>query len=165
MKTLGWAAVILATFWLQASFLGALRPLDVIPNLLLVILIVAAPICAASQTVTLGVASGVLLDLASGADFGLRTAFYSLLAVTLVFLKRSGADMERWSMAITALAAGTFLYNAAVIGTLIASRVPIPWLVVLQRCLAELVMNVVIFVVTKWLLSHVFVRLTSQERA
>lgn len=115
MRGIYLAGLVILTVWLQASFLGALHPFGIIPNLALIFILLASAVCTASETVAMAVSIGLILDLASGADFGLRTAFFSLLALMAIMLRRNGADFERPSMIVAAICGGTVLYNAAVL--------------------------------------------------
>jgi rod shape-determining protein MreD len=163
MKVLGRVILVLGLFWLQASFFGALRPWGVVPNVLLVFLIIAITEVTVSEMVGYGVAGGVLLDLASGADFGLRTAFFSFVAIVLAVLTRSGAAFERWSMAIAALVGGTILYNFAVLATLITSQAKLAWPIAIRIVIIELALNLALYASCRWLLRQTVRPLTSQR--
>ncbi len=145
--TIAAAAVLIVTVWLQINFLGAARPLGVLPNLLLITITYFALMRPASQTLAAALVGGLLLDFASGADFGLRMAFYSFYALAVVFLRQAGAASENLGSAAAIVALGTVGYNFAVLGSLILGRTQIPWLTVGRLIGLELLLNLLLTVV------------------
>lgn len=134
------AGLIMAVL-IQAYFFGAMRPLGVLPNVLLVMLTFFALIRPASQSLAIGLAGGLMLDLVSGVDFGLRMAFYSLYALVVVFTRQLGGrhdSLWTWAGLITA---GTVAYNLAVLSSLVISRQSIDFSTVGQIVLTELALN------------------------
>ena len=129
---------------LQLSFLGAIRPFGVTPNLLLVVVIYAGLICTASQTVSSALLGGLLLDGASGVDFGLRTTFYVFLALAIVVIKRAGADFGNTAMITAATLSATLFYNAAIVASLTPTFGDILWLGLGRIILAEAGLNVLL---------------------
>lgn len=144
-----WLGGLLAV-WLQAYFLTAWRPFGVLPNLLLVVLTVFAWVRPASQTLVLAVFSGLVLDLTSGTDFGLRMAFYSVFGLAVLFIKQLGAGESWWSDAAL-VAAGTLVYNLAVLAALALSG-GFELLPVARLILLELVLNLLLLVLLRRLL-------------
>ncbi|MBW3537971.1 hypothetical protein KY386_00585 [Candidatus Parcubacteria bacterium] len=150
--------VVLLSVWLQASFFGAMRPLGVVPNLLLVVVIYAGLVGTATESVAMALAGGMVLDLASGVDFGLRMAFYSLLALIIVMLKRAGANFDNVGLVLLSTVGGTLLYNAAVIVSLILSGVSLPLEAAAARVGFEVGLNLLLVLLGGraliWLLSR-----------
>ncbi len=149
MKSATLALIVLVSVWLQVSFLGALRPFGVMPNLALVVIIIAGLAATASQTLVLAVSMGVLLDFMSGADFGLRTAFLCLLALLVIVLRRSGAEFERLGLVAALVLSATLLFNAAIITTLLALKVSLLWPNVIRSLGIELGLNLLILLVLR----------------
>lgn len=118
--------VVLAAL-LQASFLAAWRPAGVIPNLLLVVVIFLAATRPASGALAAALMGGLLLDLASGSDFGLRMGFYSLVALGVVVVKRLGGDYDDWALLVTTVIASALVFNLAVLANLAQAHIEISW--------------------------------------
>jgi len=122
---LGTVAVVLAA-WLQVSFFGHVRPLGVMPNLMLVVVVLFGLWSNATPALVVAIGGGLLLDLASGSDFGLRMAFYLVMALGLVAARQLGVQANSLVTAIIAVVIGCLLYNLVVLAALGA---PPSWLV------------------------------------
>lgn len=145
MRVLRLVLLTVLGVWLEVSFLGAWRPFGIVPNLFLVIiLIAAATLSKASDTLAMAVGGGILLDLVSGADFGLRTAFFSFLALLVIVVRRTGADFDHLSMKLAGVAGGTLLYSVTIIISLLGQGTHIGWAVAAGRVGVELVLNLVL---------------------
>ncbi|HVQ45061.1 MAG TPA: hypothetical protein VMT30_08975 [Candidatus Saccharimonadia bacterium] len=94
---------------LQLSILPALRPLGVVPNLALVGLTLVALQVVTSEALALAVLGGVILDLASGANFGLWTGIFMLVALASGMLHRAGIELEQVPVALVMVGMGTIL--------------------------------------------------------
>src|SRR5437870_349117 len=105
MKWLALTVLILAAAWLQVSFWPAVRPLGVIPNGFLVVAVALVAFRPNTQSLGAVMAGGFLLDMASGSDFGLRTAFYAVLSLVLLSWRQTGVELDRLPLllSITAL--------------------------------------------------------------
>lgn len=106
------AAVVLA---LQVAFLPALRPLGVVPNLALVLIVLAGLFGTASLALGVALVGGVLLDLTSGADFGLRLGLFVLVALTTGFVHRAGLQAGSVALALAMAAVGTVVADVTVL--------------------------------------------------
>jgi rod shape-determining protein MreD len=113
--------------WTQIYFLATWRPAGIVPNLLAVVVILAGLAWRVSETLILALAGGLLLDLASGSDFGLRMAFFSLLALLVAVLARLGMDFENVGILLLLLLGATVIYNLAVIANLVLTGEVIAW--------------------------------------
>lgn len=82
--------IILLAVWLQVAFFGQLRPFGIIPNLVVIVIVLSALLSEATPTVASAVGAGLLLDLASGTDFGLRTAYFVALALAVITARQFG---------------------------------------------------------------------------
>lgn len=85
--------ILVAAVLLQISFLPALRPFDVIPNLVLVVVAAAALGGPIVQAMGMGIGGGIVLDLVSGTDFGLRTGLLAVAVILCAFARRSGLQL------------------------------------------------------------------------
>jgi rod shape-determining protein MreD len=118
MKTgLGVIAVVAAA-WFQVSFFGHVRPLGVMPNLMLVVVVLFGLWSNATPALVAAIGGGLLLDLASGSDFGLRMAFYLVMALGVVASRQLGVQADSLITAAIAVLIGCLLYNMVVLATL-----------------------------------------------
>lgn len=127
--------------WMQVFFFGSWRPLGVVPNLLAVLIILAGLKLRTSDTLWLAVLGGLFIDLSSGADFGLRMAFYSLLALLVAVLARLGLDFDNLGTLALMLLVATSIYNLAVVSNLVIAGASIEWSVVVVRTTCEFGLN------------------------
>ncbi len=135
--------MLLVVLCLQVGFLGGWRPLGVLPNLLLIALTYWGLNRPASETLAAALTGGLILDLASGADFGLRLAFYSFYALGVIYLKQRGAGQSILVVGGT-LIAGTILYNLVVLSTLVAGHVGFRVIIAAKLIALELILNLLI---------------------
>lgn len=145
------ALVLILAVWLQINFLGGLRPLGIVPNLLLVALAFWAFLRPASQTITAALIGGLILDLASGTDFGLRMAFYTFFVLGVIYWRQLGATETAVSIA-SAVTAGTVIYNLAVLANLMRVHGAIDWLVAVRLIGLELILNLLLALLLRRLL-------------
>jgi rod shape-determining protein MreD len=139
-KRVAQALVVVFGAWLQVSWFGHVRPLGVMPNVVLVVVVLFGLWSDATAALAAAIGGGFLLDLASGSDFGLRMAFYVVVVLALVAGKQIGLHADSLVTPLLAVIIGTIIYNLAVLATLGA---PISG-VVISRVGAELVDNVVL---------------------
>jgi len=130
---------------MQVSLLPALRPLGVVPNLALVIVTLIGLEGTASMALTTAVAGGVVLDLASGANFGLWTAMLVLAALVGGLVHRAGIELGGPTVALVIVAIGTAI-ETAVIVLGVAGSANLSAGVIAGRLIAELVLNLVLTV-------------------
>lgn len=77
----------------QVSLLPALRPFDAVPNLMLVLVILIGLRGTVSEALLLAVIGGVVMDLASGSDFGRDMGVLVLGALSTGLVRRSGLSL------------------------------------------------------------------------
>jgi cell shape-determining protein MreD len=110
--------VLLAVVSLQTAFFGYVRPFGVMPNLLLVVVLMQGLFGSASGAVAMGIGGGLLLDIASGSDFGLRTAFYASLTLAVIVIRQLGLHLDAlWVTALVAIVA-TIGFDIAILFTI-----------------------------------------------
>lgn len=95
MKLLGMVVVMVVAVALQISFIPALRPLGVVPELVLIAIVALATGGSIVQAMVLAVASGIVLDTVSSSDFGLQTGLLALAVILCAFVRRSGFQIGR----------------------------------------------------------------------
>lgn len=150
MKAVVRIGLVLAAVWLQTSFFGAFPLMGVIPNVLLVLVIYAGLIGRTSDAVIMALVGGLLLDMASGPDFGLRMGFYVLSALLIAVLKQAGTDFENTPMVLAATLAGTVMYDVMAISSLLLKATVIPWPTVMRLTLVEVAVNSLLVVALRW---------------
>lgn len=100
-----WPLAIAAAL-VQATYLAAWRPLGIVPDLVLIIVVRLALQLGATEALTVAVLGGLTLDLAAGDRFGLRTAVLVAITVGLVVIRRQGLVAGFWlEMGLVATAA------------------------------------------------------------
>ncbi len=121
MKLYGLILVALLSLVLQLSFLPALRPFGVVPNIVLIVIAAAALTGPLVTAMILGLGCGILLDLVSGSDFGLQTGLLALGVVLAGYVSRSGLQLGiRVQLLIVVLAVTTISAIIAILGLSIA---------------------------------------------
>lgn len=134
MKAYRLMLIIIVVVMLQVGFLAAWRPFDVVPDLLLAVVIALALYTTASEALISAVIGGLALDLSSGADFGLRLGFYTVVALVVSLMNRAGVALDSlaWRLGLVALlvvlAHGVILVGLALHGvalpvSVVASRI------------------------------------------
>jgi hypothetical protein len=144
MRRVALVVVGVAVFLAQMSFLPALRPFGVVPDVALVLVVLVGLEGTASAALVLAVAGGLVLDLASGVNFGLWTAVLVLAALVAGLVQRAGIEPGGGAVAVAMVAAGTVVM-AAVIWLGMANTVahwPVGWM--LTRLGLELVLNLMV---------------------
>ncbi|HUC86917.1 MAG TPA: rod shape-determining protein MreD [Candidatus Saccharimonadales bacterium] len=140
MKILAGIVAVMVAAWLQVSWFGHVRPLGVMPNLMLVVIVLFGLWSNATPALAAALGGGFLLDLASGSDFGLRMAFFSVVVLAIIAGRQTGLHADSFITALLVVMAGTVLYNLVVLATLGAPIQAIE----LSRIGRELVDNLVI---------------------
>lgn len=102
----------------QVTFLAALRPWGVVPNLLLVAALVAAVYLETSSAVVMALAGGLMADLASGSDFGLRMGAYGLMVLATVAVRRGGLELRRFGLLAGAVIVASISFDCFVLASL-----------------------------------------------
>jgi rod shape-determining protein MreD len=150
-------AVLLVTcVWIQGYLFSLWRPLGVVPNVLLLVVLLAGLARTGTETVAMAVAGGLLLDFISGADFGLRMAFYSALALTVLASRRAGADYENFWVLMSVTVIGSIVYNLGVLVGLSDGLVDQPWGLILSTITKEVAINLLMMLVLRSALIKLF---------
>lgn len=157
MKYIRLTLITFVAAWLEVSFLASWRPLGVIPDLFLIVIIaVASSKTRISEVMAMATCGGFLLDYVSGSDFGLRTAFFCFLAILMVIIRRTGADFETMGLKLAAVVSATILYDVIILIPVVWHKSFIIWSVVFQRVGLELVLNFLLLGALYWPLRWLF---------
>lgn len=134
-------SAVLASVWLQLSWFSYVRPLGVMPNLVLAVVVVTALWSRATIAVATAVVAGLLLDLASGSDFGLRTAFFTVVVLAIIAARQFGLRAESFWVAVAITALSTVVSNLLIIGGVVGATAGIDWSAVAGRIAIESALN------------------------
>lgn len=133
---------VLVVAGLQLSLFGHLRIFGVEPNLMLILVALTALWANATPALATAVGGGILMDLASGSDFGLRTAFLTAICLAIIAVKQLGAHTESLWAALAAITVGTLVFDLLVVASSGAGHIQAGYVAsIIGR---ELVLNIVI---------------------
>lgn len=121
MMTAARLALVVLAVALQVGVFGYIRPLGVMPNLVLIVVILASLLTTATRAVLLAIVGGLLLDIVSGTDPGLRTAFLTLAALAAVAVRQAGVDLDSGSGLASIVALATVTWNLVLLAELSAA--------------------------------------------
>jgi rod shape-determining protein MreD len=124
MKFVWGTALIILTACLQVSLFGHMRPLGIMPNLMVIAVVALSLWGTASFCLAAAIGGGILLDIASGSDFGLRTAFFVVVSLGIIAGRQLGLQADSWISVLMLVVVATILYDAAVIATLRTAITP-----------------------------------------
>jgi rod shape-determining protein MreD len=140
LRVVGGVLAVAVAAWLQVSWFGHVRPLGVIPNVMLLAVILFALWSDATPALVAAIGGGLLLDLASGSDFGLHMAFYVVMVLAIIAGRQLGLHATSLVTGVAATIFGTLLYNLVVLATIKAPISPL----VAGRVGRELVVNLIL---------------------
>lgn len=145
---------------MQVSLLPALRPLGVVPNLMLVMVTLIGLEGTASTALVVAVAGGVVLDLSSGANFGLWIALLVLAALAAGLVHRAGIELVGSAVASVIVAVLTVVETVVIVLGLAGSVSSWPVGLLAGRLVAELVLNLVLTIGLQPLVRYVMPKAT-----
>lgn len=93
MRTYIYIGIVIIALILQVSFLPALRPFGVVPDLMLVVIAAAALTGPLVLAMVSALGAGFVLDLASGSDFGLKTGLLAITVLLCAFVSRGALQI------------------------------------------------------------------------
>jgi hypothetical protein len=132
---------IIAAAWIQVAAFGHVRPLGVVPNVMMIVVALFALWGNATTALVAAVGGGLLLDLAAGGGpFGLRMGFLVVLVLAIVAFRQRGMQSDSVVTGLAVVAIATVVFNIAILAT-------IPHginAVVVSRIARELVDNLII---------------------
>ena len=139
------AACVLA-FYLQITFLPALRPFGVVPNVVLPLVALIGLETTVSFALGIAVVMGVLLDMSSGANFGAWTAVLVIAVLAAGLLRRAGIELSSAVIAPVMVAAGTVVMALTLLVPMIGQVDSWPVGVLIGRLGTQLVLNLILTV-------------------
>ena len=119
MKASLLAVLAAVLFILQISFVPALRPFGVVPNVVLALVALVGLYGTSSLALILAVTGGLTLDLVSGADFGLYVGLFSVVALTAGYIHRAGLNWVGPTMVIGLVTVATMVQDVMILGGLV----------------------------------------------
>jgi rod shape-determining protein MreD len=129
---------------LQMSLLPALRPLGVVPNLVLVMVVLISLNVGTSEVLLGAILSGFVIDLANGTNFGLWMGILMLVALVVGIMQRSGLELAGVVAASVLVAAGTLVMTSVIWLSLFASVANLAPLNLARSLAVELVLNLIL---------------------
>lgn len=145
MKSFLVLALFLLVALVQVTIFGQWRPFGVMPNLMLILVVCLALWGSASTALAGTILGGLILDIASGADFGFRTAFYAVVALAVIAARQLGLHSDSILSAVVLVMFGTILFDAAVLSTI--PRMDTNWSYVITITGWQIVVNSVIMLI------------------
>jgi hypothetical protein len=133
--------LVAAVMVVQLGFVPALHPLGVVPNLMIVLVVLTGLAGTASAALTVALIGGLLMDLTSGVDFGLRLGLLVLVALATGFVHRAGFAGNGLLVAWGLVTLATLMADVAVLLGLANAPThwPLGWLA--GRILIEVMLN------------------------
>ncbi len=148
-------AVVGLCLFMQLSFLPALRPFGVVPNIVLVLVVLLGLEATASTALVVAVVSGLVLDVGSGANFGLWTAVLVLAALTGGLAARAGVELVGGLVAAAMVMIGTILMAVVILVGVAGAVTHWPWAALMIGLAAQIVLNLILTAagrpVVRWL--------------
>ncbi len=141
MKIIGFWLLLGLVLAVQIGLMPALRPFGAVPNLMLVFVVLVGLAGTASTALIAALIGGLLLDLTSGADFGLRIGLLVLAALVTGLVHRAGLTLAGPAVVMAVVAAGTVVENAAVLAGLAGSGTGWPLGFIVGKLALEVVLN------------------------
>ena len=156
MRRVGLIVLITVAVLLQLSLLPGLRPLGVVPNLAVVVMVLAALNVVTSEALIVAAVSGLVLDLASGANFGLWTGEFMVIALVVGVMRRAGIELDGAVVAPGLVAAATIVMTFVVWLAMLPQGVHWTFGGVVGQLVVELMINLVLTIAltvpVRWLL-------------
>jgi rod shape-determining protein MreD len=154
MRRLGLTIVVALSILIQVSLLPAIRPLGVVPSLMLPVVVLIGLEGTATVALAAAVVGGVALDLASSTNFGMWTAILVLAALTAGLLRRAGFELAGPIIAIVMVTAGTILSTLVILMGLVTEATSWPVGVIAAKFLSELVINLLLTILARPLIKR-----------
>ncbi len=129
---------------LQVGFIPALHPFGVVPNIILALVVLVGLMGTATAALSIAVAGGLVLDLTSGDDFGLRLGLLVLVALACGMVHRAGWSLGGPAVALALTAAATLLAQVTVLAGLAGVAVRWPLDVIATTLWWELALNLML---------------------
>lgn len=151
LRVVGGSLAVVVAAWLQVAWFGHVRPLGIIPNCVLLVVILFALWSDATPALAAAIAGGLLLDLASGSDFGLHMAFYVVTVLAIIAGRQLGLHATSMITGVAITIVATILFNLMVLATIQASLSQ----VALSRIGRELIVNLILILLAYIVVANV----------
>jgi rod shape-determining protein MreD len=135
------AAVVVMAVFLQISFLPALRPFGVVPDIMLPIVVFVGLYGQASTALVVALVGGLAMDMASSSDFGLWTGTFVLAALVCGYVHRAGVELIA-PVAVIMVTVATVLANAVLLTSVFGATGP--WSSVAGSLIIQVVLNFIL---------------------
>ena len=147
MKPYKLTLLIIIVLMLQVGFLPAWHPFGVVPDLLLAVVICLALYTTTTEALICAMVVGLALDISSGADFGLRLGFYTVVALGVSLLNRAGLALDSllWRLGMATLI--TVLANGVILIGLYLHGADLPGRIVAQRLVVSVVVELILIMI------------------
>jgi rod shape-determining protein MreD len=147
MKPYKLTLLIIVVLMLQVGFLPAWQPLGVVPDLLLAVVICLALYTTATEALICAMVVGLALDISSGADFGLRLGFYTVVALGVSLLHRAGLALDSlpWRLGLAAIL--VLLANGVILIGLALHGANLPGAIVASRLIVSVVLELILIMI------------------
>ena len=142
----------------QVSLLPALRPLGVVPNAVLGLVALVGMEGTASEALVVGVVAGVVVDLSSGANFGLWTAVLVLTALAAGLLHRAGVELGGAVTETVMVLVGTLVMSLVILVSLVNTLGRWDWSLLMVHILLQLVLNVALMLIMRPVVRQLILR-------
>lgn len=106
---------------MQVSLVPAMRPLGVVPNVMLPLVIMIGLRATVSQALAVALVGGLAMDLSSGTDFGIHTGILVLAALVTGSVRRAGLSLGGPLLPVLLVAGLTVLAGIVSLGGLISA--------------------------------------------
>jgi len=144
MRRVALVVVVMLCLLAQVSLLPALRPFGVVPNVALALVVLLSLEAAASTALVVGVVGGLVLDLSSGANFGLWTGLLVLAALTGGLAARAGVELAGGVVAASMVAAGTILMSLVILVGVAGDVTHWPWTKLMLGVIVQVMLNLML---------------------
>lgn len=137
-----WPAVLVAV-WLQLAWLPFVRPWGVVPNVVMIVVVLAALELPVSAGLGLAIVAGLLLDLAGGGWFGWSMLVLVTLVLAVGFVNTQvGWELDGWWVPVILAAAATIIMALGIFLAVLVEGGTIEWPIVMTHIVIELAVNV-----------------------
>ena len=138
---------------LQLSLIPAIRPFGVVPNLALVMMMLAALNLPTSEALIVAAVSGLMLDISSGTNFGLWTGVFMLGTLAIEMIHQVGIELDRPIVAPVLVALGTVMIAFVLWATMVTRVTHFSGATFVSRLIIELMINLTLTVLLRPALS------------
>lgn len=134
---------------MQLSLLPAIKPFGVVPNVALIMMMLVALQLPTSEALIVAVAGGLILDISSGANFGLWTGVFMLGTLAVAMIQQAGIELERPIVAPVLVTLGTMVIAVVLWATMATRVIHFSGAIFFGRFVIELMINLILTVLLR----------------